>query len=73
MKLKSYLSFLTDRRAGKIPTNARGPRVKPGRHIVDRVLCYDGSGGSGYTGRCSRPNMNRLPQPRPRASFLKSE
>lgn len=73
MQIDSFLSLLSDRRAGRLPSAGRGPRVKPGRHIVNGVLHFDGSGGSGHTGPCSRPNMSRLPQPRPRAPFLNSK
>lgn len=60
MEIRKILDIIQDQRQGRAKGVSRGPRVKPGRKIRAGVLCYDGTGTSGYAGRCSAPTLREL-------------
>lgn len=59
-KVDPAIQAARDRRAGRVPGISRQRGMKPGRSVIDGVLCYDGSGLSGYTGPCSAPSEAQL-------------
>lgn len=51
--IEELLALTRGERASAYRPSKRTARIKPGRHVVNGVLCFDGSGGSGHTGTCS--------------------